>query len=240
MIKDQFGVNVTGITVATLVFTILVCLAILYCLHLLSPYRQSPKQDDNKPAWIAIFGSLFFVAIALVFSIFTKIHPLSTFALSPLALVQSVVTLIPMLIMLTILKKTTHPHFTAFRDKQIEVFSKIGFRFTPMRIFLMSLGAGIGEEMLFRGALQGWLSEFSPIILAIALPAVIFGALHNANLTYMVIASLIGVYLGVSFVITDNIAVPIMAHALYDIIALHSTSVLIVARNQGNTQSLGL
>ncbi len=237
MNKDQFGVGVTGTTIATLAFTILVCLVILYCLNRLSPYRQSPKQNDNKPAMIAIIGSLFFVATALIFSIFTNVHPLSTVALSPMALVQSVITLIPMLIMLTILKKTTHPHFTAFREKQIEVFSKIGFRFTPMRIFLMSLGAGIGEEMLFRGALQGWLSEFSPIIIAIILPAMIFGALHNANLTYMVIASLIGVYLGVSFVITDNIAVPIIAHALYDIIALHSTSVLIVAREQGNTQS---
>ncbi len=84
----------------------------------------------------------------------------------------------------------------------------------------ISILAGLGEEMLFRGALQGafarWLSPF----LAIALASVLFGALHAVTLGYAVMATLMGAYLGWLRHETDNLLAPAVAHALYDFAVL--------------------
>ena len=138
-----------------------------------------------------------------------------------------------MLALLYAIEKNQHPRMIAFLEQQTKTFAEIGFRFTPPRILLISLGAGIGEELLFRGAFQGWFAHIMPLALAILIPAIVFGALHYYNLIYMILAAVIGVYLGIAFALTHNIAVPIIAHAVYDIIALHRVNIKILQHRPG-------
>lgn len=88
----------------------------------------------------------------------------------------------------------------------------------------ISVLAGFGEEMLFRGILQlklaGWIGEPHGVWLALAATSVIFGLLHLITPTYGVVAGLIGLYLGWLWIATDNLLVPIVAHALYDAVML--------------------
>ncbi len=142
-----------------------------------------------------------------------------------------------MLLLLVALEKWDHPRVSAFREQQIDFFQGLGFELTPIRIVLLSLGAGIGEELLFRGAIQANLTNHLPIILAIAIPSFIFGILHSANRIYMALAGIISIYLGIVFHITGNILVPILAHTIYDIIAFIYTDRLIKARQ--NARSAG-
>ena len=85
----------------------------------------------------------------------------------------------------------------------------------------ISVLAGLGEEMLFRGVLQGafahWLKSPWP---ALALASVLFGLLHAVTLTYALLATLMGAYLGWLWYATGNLLTPILAHALYDFLAL--------------------
>jgi len=87
-------------------------------------------------------------------------------------------------------------------------------------IILVSLMAGVGEEVLFRGVIQAGLAERLPAWLAVGVAAVLFGVGHWLTTSYAVLAGLIGVYLGILFLITDNLLVPIVTHALYDVAAL--------------------
>jgi uncharacterized protein len=87
-------------------------------------------------------------------------------------------------------------------------------------IVLLSFMAGLGEEALFRGVIQTALAERLPGWTAVGLGALLFGAAHWLTLSYAVLASLIGVYLGVVFLLTQNLLVPIVAHGLYDVVAL--------------------
>jgi len=182
---------------------------------------------ENVKAYSLIASSLIFVGIAFIIELATSISPISSFAMTSPAIGWGVAATFPMLLILVVLEKIKHPSIISFRDNQIKYFAGLGFRFTPLRILLMSLGAGIGEELLFRGALQGWLATHLPIALAVLLPAIVFGLMHSANRIYMLIAGLIGVYLGMLFVISGNILAPIIAHTLYDIIALAYTEKLI-------------
>ncbi|MEO1150927.1 MAG: type II CAAX endopeptidase family protein [Pseudomonadota bacterium] len=184
-------------------------------------------ETENAKAAVAIRGSLMFVALAYLIAAGTGVSPHATLAVTPQAIFLGLAGVAPMLLVLVSLETIKHPRMIAFRDHQIRFFANIGFRFTPLRILLMSLGAGIGEELLFRGALQAWLDDSLPVALAIILPSVVFGLLHNNNLIYMIIAGVIGLYLGVLFAVTGNILVPIIAHTVYDVIAFAYTNILI-------------
>lgn len=90
----------------------------------------------------------------------------------------------------------------------------------------LSLAAGVGEELLFRGWLQSFLEmhltnmgDAAPWV-AIALSALVFGLVHPVTVGYVVLAFLLGCLLGVAYHLTGNILVPIVAHTLYDLILM--------------------
>jgi membrane protease YdiL (CAAX protease family) len=87
-------------------------------------------------------------------------------------------------------------------------------------IVLVSLMAGLGEEVLFRGVIQAGLAERFPAWLAVGIAALLFGMVHWLSTSYAVFAALIGAYLGFLFLITGNLLVPAITHALYDVAAL--------------------
>jgi membrane protease YdiL (CAAX protease family) len=87
-------------------------------------------------------------------------------------------------------------------------------------IVLVSLMAGIGEEVLFRGVMQAGLADRLPAWLAVGIAAVLFGVAHWLTVSYAVFATLIGIYLGILFLVTGNLLAPAVTHALYDVVAL--------------------
>lgn len=84
----------------------------------------------------------------------------------------------------------------------------------------VSLLAGLCEEMLFRGVLQTALSEGLHPAVGIAVAGAVFGLAHLVTPTYALLAALLGAYLGWWFHATDNLLVVVLAHALYDFVAL--------------------
>jgi uncharacterized protein len=85
---------------------------------------------------------------------------------------------------------------------------------------MLALLAGLAEEALFRGVIQPglsrWLSSGGGLIAA----SVVFGLIHFLTLSYAALAALVGLYLGTLLLVTGNLLVPIVVHALYDFIAL--------------------
>lgn len=82
-------------------------------------------------------------------------------------------------------------------------------------IIVISLLAGLGEELLFRGVLQPMVGLLGA--------SVIFGAVHVGGrgfLGYGVWAACIGACLGILMNVTGGLLAPVVAHALYDALAL--------------------
>jgi uncharacterized protein len=89
-----------------------------------------------------------------------------------------------------------------------------------VELALLSLLAGIGEEAFFRGVLQSWLESRHSTPFALAVASAAFGAAHWLTSTYAFLAMLVGLYLGWLLFLSGNLLVPIMTHALYDLVAL--------------------
>jgi len=97
-----------------------------------------------------------------------------------------------------------------------------------IELALISFLAGLGEEMLFRGVLQGlftrWLGSWG----SVGAVNLLFGLLHFVTPTYALIAGLAGVYLSCCWLWRENLLVVVIPHALFDFVAL-----LYVARGAG-------
>ena len=84
--------------------------------------------------------------------------------------------------------------------------------------------AGLGEEMLFRGVLQNalahWVGGSYGVWAGWVLASVLFGVVHAVSTTYALLATGIGFYLGGLWIVTRNLLVPVVAHGVYDFLAL--------------------
>jgi uncharacterized protein len=95
--------------------------------------------------------------------------------------------------------------------------------FTGCNIFqlaLISLLAGVGEELLFRGVIQPIFMSWFGMVVGLCLASLVFGLLHALTTAYAVLATIVGAYFGWLALATGNLLVPIIAHALYDFVAL--------------------
>ncbi len=83
---------------------------------------------------------------------------------------------------------------------------------TLFDLILISLLAGIGEELLFRGVLQ--------VKLGIIAASIIFGLAHYISLAYVILTIIMGLYIGFLFNLTGSLLVVIQLHFIYDLVAL--------------------
>jgi uncharacterized protein len=91
---------------------------------------------------------------------------------------------------------------------------------TRADLALLSLAAGIGEEMLFRGVIQAALTRWMGRWVGLVGGSLLFGLMHPISPTYIAIATAVGAYLGALWLIDGNLLSVIIAHAVYDFLAL--------------------
>ena len=68
--------------------------------------------------------------------------------------------------------------------------------------------------------MQPALAAHLPLAAAVAVTAALFGLAHWITPTYAVLAGIVGAYLGWLLAVSGNSLVPVVAHALYDVVAL--------------------
>lgn len=93
-----------------------------------------------------------------------------------------------------------------------------------LELAILSLVAGLSEEALFRGLIQEAIADGVGLPLGVwvglAAAASLFGLAHFLSLSYALIATLMGLYLGWLWIDSGNLLVPIATHTLYDFLAL--------------------
>jgi len=87
------------------------------------------------------------------------------------------------------------------------------------QIVVLSLLAGIGEELLIRGVLQSWLVNNSNPLIGVITASLIFGLLHYMTKTYVLLTFGLGLLFGAAFHFSESIVLVIVAHIVYDLIA---------------------
>jgi membrane protease YdiL (CAAX protease family) len=82
--------------------------------------------------------------------------------------------------------------------------------FRPRDYVVVAFLAALGEELLFRGAMQP--------LLGLVPVAVVFGLLHATALAHIVLAGVLGLWLGLLYHWSGNLWSPIAAHLTLDVV----------------------
>lgn len=192
---------------------------------------DKPPRDDVRAFLIVLAGAFVMIAAGYGLGALLAAPPWAHFSWSLFDAAFGAAATAPLLILLYWFMRTDIPELVRFRESQVDFFARIGFRFTPLRIALLSVGAGLSEELLFRGVLQSWLDSELSLFWALLLPNIVFGALHARTWLYAFVAGLIGIYMGVIYAVTGNVLAPIITHTAYDWAALIVTQRAIAARS---------
>lgn len=189
--------------------------------------RDKTNESGEEPSSVnrASFASLLIyeavvAPFALILGWALGQHPLASFAWDGAAAVRGLIASLPMLAWLLV---SLHWSFEPLeRIKQY-----IDHHLLPVLkncewpdLALLSVVAGVGEEMLFRGVIQATLARSIGPVAAVAVASAVFGLFHPISVTYVIIVTGIGAYLGLVWVATGNLLTVMVAHAVYDFVAL--------------------
>lgn len=157
--------------------------------------------------------------IALLLGQLLSIDPLANVHPDKNALFLGVIGTCPLLIFFALSNQ-----LDATREVRRFLIEKLGGLLaacTAVELIYLSLLAGATEEVLFRGLLQPWLEADWGGMGGLLFSNMIFALLHWITPMYALLAGVCGIYLGflLDFGQERNLISPILAHALYDLIA---------------------
>jgi len=112
--------------------------------------------------------------------------------------------------------KTSEEQATALTEKFLKVNT---FQGLLINIFLISVIPAIGEELYFRGALQGVIRDWKGVKTSIWITAIIFSTIHFQFYGF-VPRMLMGAFFGYLLVWSENMWLPIVAHFTNNVIAV--------------------
>ena len=151
---------------------------------------------------------------------------------SPLALVKPTLAdfglgaaaAVPLAVVLLASWRITWGPVARLREVVEELIVPLFRECTVAQLAALSIFAGVGEELLFRGLIQEGLRQRiggdAGTYVGLAASAIVFGLAHYITRTYAILAAIVGVYLGLLLLVCDNLLVPIATHAVYDFVAL--------------------
>jgi len=167
---------------------------------------------------IAVAGGL--IALSWLIGWLLECRPLAHFDFDLMALVWGVAAAGPMLAAFFAAVRWPVGPLAGIKDFTDRVIRPLMMPCSLVDLAGIALLAGLGEEMLFRGVLQDSFARWMPLWVAIVMAAVLFGVLHAVTPTYAVLATVVGAYLGGLYLWTGNLLAAIVAHAVYDFVAL--------------------
>lgn len=135
-------------------------------------------------------------------------------------IIRGLLATLPLLLALLWMLRTNWPPLVRMREQVDLLLSGLLDGAPLSTLFLLAAAAGLGEELLFRGAIQPiaakWLGDWG----AVFATALLFGLAHPFSKLYILLATIAGVYFGTLVLLTGETGSAIIAHAAYDAVAL--------------------
>ena len=195
--------------------------------------EDQPLSPPGFALTAAIFeGSLAFLAVALGWLL--EQPPLETFYFDKYAILLAPLLVLPPLLLMVLCMSHWFRPAADIRRVVDELLTPLFQQCTVAEMAIVSILAGVGEEMLFRGVLQAYFARWAsnsqlPLPwhgpaaaqwFAVVVTAVLFGWAHCVNRAYAVLAGVVGLYIGWLWMASNSLLMPIITHSLYDFLAL--------------------
>lgn len=186
------------------------------------PPSDAPTNKNLLATAVLMEGGLGVLAVALGWLLGWNVLGLAR--LEWWAVFWGILGAAPMLLALVACAEVPRWPFSDIADVVDRLLRPLFAALPVAELALISVLAGIGEELFFRGLFQAgiaqWLGEPYGPIAGLAAASLVFGLLHPINWAYVVLATAMGFFLGGLWIASGNLLVPILTHGLYDFLAL--------------------
>jgi membrane protease YdiL (CAAX protease family) len=146
------------------------------------------------------------------------------------ALVVGILATLPLLAMFWWLVHASWSAATRLREQVEQLIADLFPQASFFELALVSVVAGVSEELLFRGVAQVVVARWTTPLAGIIIVSCVFGLFHAVTLLYFALAALVGAYFGWLVLEYGDLLAPIVTHGLYDFLALAYLSRQIDAR----------
>lgn len=180
-------------------------------------------QRENQNLISIVSASLFELVIggcAFLIGWICGINPLGLFQWSWFDAVLGIGVAVGVVLVLIGLIYCEHRKTLNFIRDTKKLLQRMIFGWGPIEFCIISLSAGIGEELFFRGLIQSGLTDLLGGWLGVFIASIAFGMVHWLNNYYFICASIMGAFLGFLYQYTGNLLVPIICHTVYDFLVL--------------------
>lgn len=136
------------------------------------------------------------------------------------AIARGVAVTLPMLAVFFALVHSPWPSMVQLRQQVRLLIDEMFPTASIGQFALVALLAGVGEEALFRGVVQNLIGAWTSPAAGLALTSLLFGLAHALSRLYFTLATLIGFCFGWLALHYADLVAPMLAHSLYDFVAL--------------------
>lgn len=203
------------------------------------PQSQDPggvNSSDPSPASLGpqgsefiFYGALFeggLIGLAFLLDYFGCSDPSQTWrefswsgTIRP-ALIFGLLGTLPLLLYLWVEKWLRFWPFSTIEDISNSAIRPLFMGAATFEVVLISILAGWGEELLFRWAIQGGLSQWFGVGFGLLAGSVAFGLCHFLSPTYAFLTFLFGLYFGWMMIWTGTWLAPAITHGLFDFVSI--------------------
>ncbi len=187
-------------------------------------HPEEQSEHRSRMRWIALLeGALALLGAAVAWlldvPLLAMLTPTDGWAW---AIGRGLLAAVPLVVLLVIARQASWGPVARFRREVKRLLKRAFPRARWGELLLVSLAAGIGEEVLFRGVLQWLLIQWMGVWPGLAAASLAFGLVHPISVAYVVVATLGGAYFGwlAASAPDHEIISAITAHAAYDFVAL--------------------
>jgi len=193
--------------------------------------ENTPVKPENFFKTACYFeGALILVAIVL--GLIAEIDPFENIHYSEQAVLYGLFGTLPLFFIFLVMEHMSITSVKKIRQVLLETLGPSMHKNSWADLFVLAAIAGISEEILFRGVIQPWMENSWGITAGLIGSSILFGLVHAVTPLYAVLATGVGIYLGM-FLDYDNernLLIPIIIHAIYDFLAF-----LVIMRSYKNS-----
>jgi uncharacterized protein len=177
------------------------------------------KYDDFFKSACVFEASLIIVAVVLGW--IASIDPFENLHFSEMAILYGVIGTLPLFLMFLALEKIQGDSVVQIKNLLLNTLGAGLHRYHWTDLLILASIAGVSEELLFRGVIQPWIEHAWGATVGLIASNFLFGFVHAITPLYAVLATLVGIYLGLSLTYggETNLLVPIIIHGFYDFLA---------------------
>lgn len=181
--------------------------------------------DNTVTFYKATFIEASLGLVALGIGLAVGHNPLTGIRVHGADLGLGVLASVPPILALAAMRRSRLPAIRRLIDSARDMVREFLSPLSWPRVLLIAAAAGFGEELLFRGLLQPLATLQFGIAPALIATSILFGLLHFLSKAYVVFAFVFSLYLGIVYFVSGNILVPMLAHGIYDAVALWASAV---------------